>query len=259
MKFVSRFLVVAVSLLFKYYVSSEAESVSIDPTAFTAGVDTVEVNFTCRATAPPTTTVSVILLINGTFPSAELRESRGLQVNPINNTEIRLMIQPSVVNNGTNVSCVALFGRDFMPKSTRTVTLHVQGLLDSPSDLEFDAAPPPSTLRRLSWKPPFTLDITNADPDITYSICFNLFGSPVCNKTLDIFYDFISITFPSQFTVTPSNVVGEGVGSSAMYLGCVQDVPGTNSRDNVQVRVAAAPQYENNSVRVGIQEVREII
>ena len=84
-----------------------------------------------------------------------------------------------------------------------------------------------NTTLSLTWEPPFTLDITGVDPDITY--CVNVIGStssaalhPQCDITMTEF----SYPLPQDavchsyvLSITPVNVVGRGVSSSVSYIG----------------------------------------
>ena len=75
----------------------------------------------------------------------------------------------------------------------------------------------------LTWEPPFTLDITGEDPDITYCVdvvdllsqC-GITESEFTYPLLDAICQGYSIL---NFTITPVNVVSEGAPSSVSYIG----------------------------------------
>ena len=80
-------------------------------------------------------------------------------------------------------------------------------------------------LGRLTWDKPFSLDITDVDPDIEcYNVCYRLINETAenshcacVNKTE---YTFLCVSVPLLFTVSAVNVVGEGVASSILHDGC---------------------------------------
>ena len=79
------------------------------------------------------------------------------------------------------------------------------GILAPPSELAIDHVNDYN--QRLTWTPPFTLDITDVDPDITYSVCCNVTVN--CTSTTNPYYDFPTLCDPAEFTVTALNPVGE--------------------------------------------------
>ena len=102
---------------------------------------------------------------------------------------------------------------------------HCVGQLSAVGSLNITASD--STLS-LTWEPPFTLDITGVDPDIT-CYCVDVVDSTYsvtlhsqCNITMTEF----SYPLPQDavchsyvLTVSPVNVVGRGVSSSVSYIG----------------------------------------
>ena len=86
----------------------------------------------------------------------------------------------------------------------------------------------------LTWEPPFTLDITGVDPDIT-GYCVDVINSTStvrlhtqCGITES------SFTFPIpedadshmyNFTVIPVNIVGNGTENTISYIGGKSDMP----------------------------------
>ena len=79
------------------------------------------------------------------------------------------------------------------------------GILAPPSNMAIDHVNDYN--QRLTWTPPFTLDITDVDPDITYSVCCNVTTN--CTSTTNPYYDFPTLCNPVEFTVTAVNPVGE--------------------------------------------------
>ena len=85
-----------------------------------------------------------------------------------------------------------------------------------------------NTTLSLTWEPPFTLDITGEDPDITgYCVdVVNSISSVTLHSQCDITMTEFSYPLPQDavchrfvLTITPVNVVGRGVSSSVLYIG----------------------------------------
>ena len=78
-------------------------------------------------------------------------------------------------------------------------------------------------MRRLTWDEPFSLDITDVDPDIDcYSVCYSLVNVKVsqCTCVNQTEHTFLCVSLPLLFTVSAVNVVGEGGASSVLHDGC---------------------------------------
>ena len=103
-------------------------------------------------------------------------------------------------------------------------TIHTVGILSAISLLSIVASN--STLS-LTWEPPFTLDITAVDPDITY--CVDVIGSTssvTLHSQCDITMTEFSYPLPQDavchsyvLSITPVNVVGRGFSNSVSYIG----------------------------------------
>ena len=78
---------------------------------------------------------------------------------------------------------------------------------------------------RLNWDEPFSLDITDVDPDIEcYNVCYSLVNISAeksqCTCVNQTEYTFLCVSVPLLFTVSAVNVVGEGEATSILYDGC---------------------------------------
>ena len=103
---------------------------------------------------------------------------------------------------------------------TRTI-----GLLSTVNDLTITVSN--STLF-LTWEPPFTLDITSEDPDIT-GYCVDVVDSTSSTTLLSqcgINETEYSYPLPQDavchsyvLSITPVNVIGRGISSSVLYIG----------------------------------------
>ena len=70
----------------------------------------------------------------------------------------------------------------------------------------------------ISWTAPLTLNITNSDPDIWYSIRIAGLGDTLCSDCIETIYN-ITMEQPNvcqlyEFIVTPVNALGEGLETS---------------------------------------------
>lgn len=202
-----------------------AQEVTILPLNFTAGQDSDRVTFTCLVT-PSTISVTVInVLVNGEQLTREQRENRGISDQRVNQamTEANVTIEPRAMNNNTWFSCVATLSSKFMVvRSTEAGFLMIQGILSLPG-LEISAAASRLNFNRLSWQPPFTLNINNQEPDIIgYEVCYNhSLTAQICimteNNTL---FDFLKIRFPLEFLVTAINIAGRSIASRIVHPAC---------------------------------------
>ena len=89
----------------------------------------------------------------------------------------------------------------------------VSGILAPPSNLAIGHVNDYN--QRLTWTPPFTLDITDVDPDITYSVCCNV--NTNCTSTTNPYYAFPTLCDPVEFTVTAVNPVGESESNRIVF------------------------------------------
>ena len=100
-------------------------------------------------------------------------------------------------------------------------------LLGHPSAIDSLNITASNSTLSLTWEPPFTLDITGVDPDITYCVdVINSTSSVTVHLECDITMTEFSYPLPQDavchsyvFTVSPNNVVGRGVSSSESYIG----------------------------------------
>ncbi len=68
----------------------------------------------------------------------------------------------------------------------------------------------------LTWTPPFTMDITDLDPDITYRVC-NDSDINRCVDTADTSYIFPTFCFPVEYSVSACNPVGCSENATVVY------------------------------------------
>ena len=128
-------------------------------------------------------------------------------------------------NRNTSIDCLAIDAftpRNIVYTFSEPVFFKVQGLLDAPSNLILSEAGN-QFMRRLSWEEPFSLDIINVEPDISYyRICSsfsNDSNESVCTQVEKTEFTFIYVNIPLLFTVSAVNVVGEGDSASILHDG----------------------------------------
>ena len=135
-----------------------------------------------------------------------------------------LTIVRNINKSNTTIMCIASMtsqtGITNVPNEP--VLFKIQGLLDAPSNLMLSEADS-QHMRRLTWDEPFSLDITDVDPDIhCYNVCYSLINVTVfqCTCVNQTEYTFLCVSVPLIFIVSAVNVVGEGNASSILHDGC---------------------------------------
>ena len=144
----------------------------ITPRGYNASLDP-EASFTFQCDV--TGTNNIQWLIDGISSSRQESRNRGIsEGNTITVDEATARFRRSVsivrniINMNTTITCIATAVSSTGSVSGITsepVLFKVQGLLDAPSNLMLSEADN-QHMRRLSWDEPFSLDITDVDPDI---------------------------------------------------------------------------------------------
>jgi hypothetical protein len=138
-----------------------------------------------------------------------------------------LSISRNITNRNTTIVCIATAispTGDLIGDTSEPVPFKIQGLLDALSNLMLSEVDN-QHMRRLSWEEPFSLDITDVDPDIEcYNVCYSLVNVTAeksqCTCVNQTEYTFLCVSVPLLFTVSAVNVVGEGGASSILHDGC---------------------------------------
>lgn len=195
--------------------------VLLTPANYNASEGSGGVIFTCTVSV----SLPIFFLVDDGQLDNSLQQSRGISTEIVNSSVSMLIIQPLPVNNNTTVVCFSLMGQliVFSPP----VLLLVQGRLSAPPALNIMESTSPS-YRLLSWTPPFTLDLTDKDPDIIgYRVCFSssavpgaLEASLQCVVRQEAYYSFLNVRISLQFSVTALNVVGDGNSSVITHQAC---------------------------------------
>lgn len=212
----------SLSILFLFETCKCQDSaINISPNleSYVAAEDSPIVNFTCTTTgAVP---ISLTALVDGAEPTVDVENTRQIQRSEPNATVRTLSIAPIALNNGTEISCLAVFNFTYI-RAAVPVTLYVQGILLPPSNLRIVS--PMDALQMLTWTAPFTQDILSVDPDISgYRVCYEFpFQAVVCTITQDEFFRFINVDFTVTLTVSAINVVGESEVATFTRPACSQ-------------------------------------
>ena len=178
--------------------------------------------FQCDATGAD----SVQWSVDGVLASRDDLKDRGISESGIitvdeatRSMRRTLSIVKNINNSIINITCIASsfspLGIDF----SEPVFFKLQGLLDAPSS-PMVSEPKNQHMRRLSWNEPFSLDITDVNPDIShYKVCYKLVDAnkSQCVLVNQTEFIFLNINVPLLFTVSAVNVVGEGNASSILY------------------------------------------
>jgi len=105
----------------------------------------------------------------------------------------------------------------------------VQGTLSAPLQVVIRDSTSPTGLRELSWSPPFTIDLTDQDPDILgYKLCFtvslpsqrSLTETPQCRITESVTYSFTNVRLAVNFSIAAINPAGEGASVFMVHQAC---------------------------------------
>lgn len=195
--------------------------VLLTPMSYAAAEGSSGVLFACTAPTPS----DINFFVDGSPLNTELAVMRGIHFVIVSTTMALLIIQPYPMNHNTTLICYS-FIEGMKTKLSAPALLQVQGRLSAPSSLTL--LPISQSYRRLSWTPPFTLDLTDENPDIIgYRVCFNLSNPPViveeslqCIVTQESSYIFPNIRHSLQISVTALNLVGDGNSSVITYQAC---------------------------------------
>ena len=227
------------ALILLFLVRNHAQLTAIvTPRGYNASLDP-EASFTfqCDVTGSGTTaTTNIIIqwLVDGSSSSSQEIQDQGVVESDITIDEAagsfrrNLSIPIDINNRNTTVICVAtaISSTGMVGGSSTSEAVHfqIQDLLDAPSNLMLSEASN-QHMRRISWDEPFSLDITDVDPDIEcYNVCYSLVNVSAeksqCTCVNQTEYTFLCVSVPLLFTVSAVNVVGEGEATSILHNGC---------------------------------------
>lgn len=192
----------------------------IVPTKFIASLNSGAVTtFRCNVTG----TESLVWSVDGVPSSNEEVADRGITTTPVDIVDdtltSTLSVPRSTVNDNATITCTALSLANNVLLSSEPARFQVQGLLD----------PPPNTalsevnerfMRKLSWDKPFSLNITDVEPDINhYQVCYNFSVEIIqCLLVNETEFTFLNVHVSLMFSVSAVNVVGVGDASSIRHL-----------------------------------------
>ena len=215
--------VIVITLIKEKYAQTETTAV-ITPGGYNTSLDP-EASFTfqCDVTGAD----SVQWIVDGLLSTRQDIRSRGISesvVIIVDETAGRFRANISLTRNAANrnTTIICLVNIVLSPGiPSDPVLFQIQGLLDSPPNLLLSEITSVisgqqnyhNIMRRLSWDEPFSLNITDVDPDIShYSICYGLINTarPQCTYVNQTEFTFLNVDIPLLFTVSAVNVVGEG-------------------------------------------------
>ena len=133
-----------------------------------------------------------------------------------------ISIERNITNKNTSIICQAE-SISSAGVSSEPVLFKIQGLLDAPSNLMLSEADN-QHMRRLNWDGPFSLDITDIEPDISYyNVCYSyslvdaIKSQCVLVNQTEFIFPYVNVRL--HFTVSAVNVVGEGSVNSTFHDG----------------------------------------
>ena len=199
----------------------------ITPRGYNASLDP-EASFTFQCDV--TGSDNIQWLVDGRPSTTQENRDRGISQSTIitvdeatDSFRISLSILRNITNRNTTVVCqvIAVLPTGMVTGNiSDPVQFQIQGLLDAPSNLMLSEAD--NQHMRLSWEEPFSLDISDVDPDIEcYNVCYSLVNV-TAEKSQCMCVDqtectFLNINIPLRFIVSAVNVVGIGNASTALY------------------------------------------
>ena len=203
----------------------------ITPRGYNASLDP-EASFTFQCDM--TGTNNVQWLVDGRPSTTQENRGRGISQGSIITVDevtdrfrISLSILRNITNRNTTIVCqviAVLLTGVIIVNISDPVQFQIQGILDAPSNLVLSEADN-QHMRRISWDEPFSLDITDVDPDIEcYNVCYSLVNVSAeksqCTCVNQTKHTFLCVSVPLLFTVSAVNVVGEGEATSIPHNGC---------------------------------------
>lgn len=173
-----------------------------------------EVNFTCEFEAS-VVAMSIVVEVDKRQLSPSEQAMRQIENVTVDERTRVLSIVPLATNNNTILWCVVQTQSTLL--YSKIARLWIQGTLDPPKDFKISTSTSRGNILRLSWTAPFTLDLTEEDPDILgYRVCFyfpKVLGLSDCNCkiTPNEYFDFPKINLPSlTINVSAINIGGVG-------------------------------------------------
>ena len=199
------------------FITPRGYNASLDPESF--------FTFKCNVTGAD----AISWLVDGLLSSRPEIRSRGVNANDIIAVDAtpgsfrgNISIKRNVTNKNTSIICIADIALSAGVPS-EPVLFKIQGLLDAPSNLMLsEANNQHAIMRTLSWDEPFSLDITDVEPDIShYRVCYSLVSASKsqCVLVNQTEFTFLHVNVPLLFTVSAVNVVGEGNTNSTFHDG----------------------------------------
>jgi hypothetical protein len=201
----------------------------ITPRGYNASLDP-EASFTFQCDVTGTNNIQWFVDGSPSF-TQEIRDrgiSEGISITVDEATDSfrrSLTILRNATNRNTTIVCLATVLSPSTSSTSEPVLFKIQGLLDAPSNLMLsDLEADNQHMRRLSWEEPFSLDITDVDPDIEcYNVCYSLVNITAeksraqCMCVNQTEYTFLDVNIPLLFVVSAVNVVGEGNPSTVLH------------------------------------------
>ena len=229
--FRSTFILSVLPILVKETACAQSTAI-ITPRGYNASLDP-ESSFTFHCSVTGHSVDGIQWLVDDVPSARQDIRNRGISesdVIVINNTagsyKASIKLARNGANSNTTTTCIAVTFSS-AGVASEPGFFKVQGLLDAPSNLMLSETDNQHT-RKLSWDEPFSLDITDVEPDIShYNVCYSLvnvnkFQCVLVKKTE---FTFLYVNVPLLFTVSAVNVVGEGNTSSTLHSGngCTND------------------------------------
>ena len=150
----------------------------ITPRGYNASLDP-EASFTFQCDV--TGSDNIQWLVDGRPSTTQENRGRGISQSTvitvdeaIDSFRISLSILRNITNRNTTIVSATLSTGEVRGISSDPIQFQIQDFLDAPSNIMLSEAAN-QCMKRLSWDEPFSLDITDVDPDIEYyNVCYSL-------------------------------------------------------------------------------------
>ncbi len=198
-------------------------SLQLYPLVYITTEGTTSVTFMCQKLTQFFGTVH--FSINGrTISDENYQSGNNIKEDQINSTHYRMILPVQAKYNNSDVGCYS-YGEGYTTSNGR---LTIQGQLSAPAELTAAQSTEYEGYIKVTWRAPFTLDLTNIDPDILgYEICINpiLPGinatkSRQCSTTKTTFFNLLQVNLPVNISVSAINVDGPGHSKKILHEAC---------------------------------------
>ena len=203
------------------------DMVEIYPKDYNVSIGIANITYTCKK--PSSSYDNVYFGIGNSSVSDEnFKYGNKIIEKSINDTYSILILPLTSRYNNSVISCYNYYGE----YSISYGTLRIQGRLSAPPELTISLPTNFTGYLEITWKGPFSLDLTDVDPDIKgYKVCIVLIFTNVdiiehweCYNVEVTMFHYPPVYIPLNISVTAVNIDGDGYLSSIILPACKSKV-----------------------------------